>query len=274
MASKKNKRTRNAGDRGSAKKSSPRSSGESESRQAPPEQHESNNLDLTQAASGGQGSGSGGGGSSSGGSNGGDDGSINTSKIDFKRRRMLVKGASVVGGLGAVALAAPMVASMSPSARAKAAGAPVEADISKLEPGRSMTVEWRGKPVWMVSRTPEALASLAKVAGELSDPDCDVPQQPEYAKNETRSIKPEILVMVGICTHLGCSPTYRPEVAPADLGPDWLGGFFCPCHGSKFDFSGRVYAGVPAPTNLEVPPHQYLSDSLILIGVDQEGAAA
>ncbi len=199
--------------------------------------------------------------------------SIDMSGVDTKRRRMLVTGASVVGGLGAVALAAPLFSSMSPSERAKAAGAPVEADISKLVEGQSMTVEWRGKPVWIVRRTPEALASLAKVQGELRDPDCVEPQQPDYARNDTRSIKPELLVMVGICTHLGCSPTYRPDIAPADLGKDWLGGFFCPCHGSKFDFSGRVYAGVPAPTNLEVPPHKYLSDSLILIGVDQ-GAAA
>lgn len=202
------------------------------------------------------------------------DGSIRTDQVDPRRRRMLVSGASLVGGLGAVALAAPMVASMSPSERAKAAGAPVEADISKLEPGQRLTVEWRGKPVWVLNRTPEALESLAKVAGELSDPESDEEQQPEYARNETRSIKPELLVMVGICTHLGCSPTYRPEVAAADLGADWLGGFFCPCHGSKFDFSGRVYAGVPAPINMEIPPHKYLSDTLILIGVDQEEGVA
>jgi len=202
------------------------------------------------------------------------DSAINSDQVDPRRRRMLVTGASVVGGLGAVALAAPMVASMSPSERAKAAGAPVEADISKLEPGRRLTVEWRGKPVWIVNRTPEALEGLEKVAGQLSDPDSKVPQQPDYAQNATRSIKPELLVMVGICTHLGCSPTYRPEVAAADLGADWLGGFFCPCHGSKFDFAGRVYAGVPAPTNMEIPPHQYISDTLIKIGVDQEEGVA
>lgn len=200
---------------------------------------------------------------------------IRGDQVDAKRRRMLVTSAGVVGGLGAVALAAPMVASMSPSERAKAAGAPVEADISKLEPGQRLTIEWRGKPVWILNRTPEALASLEAVAAELSDPLCEADQQPEYALNETRSIKPEILVMVGICTHLGCSPTYRPEVAAADLGADWLGGFFCPCHGSKFDFSGRVYAGMPAPINLEVPPHKYLSETVILVGVDsEEGAAA
>ena len=199
---------------------------------------------------------------------------ISSDQVDPRRRRMLVTGATVVGGLGAVALAAPMVASMSPSERAKAAGAPVEADISKLEPGRRLTVEWRGKPVWIVNRTPEALEGLEKVAGQLSDPDSKVPQQPDYAQNATRSIKPELLVMVGICTHLGCSPTYRPEVAAADLGADWLGGFFCPCHGSKFDFAGRVYAGVPAPTNMEIPPHTYISDTLIKIGVDQEEGVA
>ena len=201
--------------------------------------------------------------------------SIRVDQVDTKRRRMLVTGAGVVGGLGAVALAAPMVASMSPSERAKAAGAPVEADISKLEPGQRLTIEWRGKPVWILNRTPDALGSLSEVAGQLADPDSEVDQQPEYARNETRSIKPEILVMVGICTHLGCSPTYRPDIAAADLGSDWLGGFFCPCHGSKFDFAGRVYAGVPAPTNLEVPPYKYLSETVILVGVDsEEGVAA
>ena len=201
--------------------------------------------------------------------------SIRTDQIDQKRRRMLVTGAGVVGGLGAVALAAPMVASMSPSERAKAAGAPVEADISKLEPGQRLTVEWRGKPVWILNRTAEALGSLTELTSQLADPDSDVDQQPEYARNETRSIKPEILVMVGICTHLGCSPTYRPEVAAADLGSDWLGGFFCPCHGSKFDFAGRVYSGVPAPTNLEIPPYKYLSETVIIVGVDsEEGVAA
>ncbi len=201
--------------------------------------------------------------------------SIRGDQVDVKRRRMLVSGASVVGGLGAVALVAPMVASMSPSEKAKAAGAPVEADISKLEPGQRLTVEWRGKPVWILNRTPDALGSLETLTDSLSDPSSEVDQQPEYARNETRSIKPEILVMVGICTHLGCSPTYRPEVAAADLGADWLGGFFCPCHGSRFDFAGRVYAGMPAPTNLEVPPHKYLSETVILVGVDsEEGVAA
>ena len=198
--------------------------------------------------------------------------SFSTDNVDKKKRRLLIAGASVVGGAGVAALAVPFVTSMSPSARALAAGAPVEVDISKLAPGQLMTVEWRGKPVWVVSRTEETLANLPKNDGSLRDPASEVPQQPEYAQNETRSIRPEVLVVIGICTHLGCSPTYRPELAPPDLGSEWLGGFFCPCHGSKFDFAGRVFQGVPAPTNLEIPPHQYLTDSRILIGED--GGAA
>lgn len=192
---------------------------------------------------------------------------------DPKRRRMLVRGASVVGGLGAVALAVPMLGSMSPSARAKAAGAPVQADISKLVAGQLLTVEWRGKPVWIVKRTEETLALLEKDAERLSDPDSAVEMQPEYARNPGRSIKPEYLVVVGICTHLGCSPSYRPEIAPPDLGDEWDGGFFCPCHGSRFDMSGRVYAGVPAPYNLEVPPYRYVDDNTIMVGEDSGVAA-
>jgi len=194
---------------------------------------------------------------------------------DPKRRKFLVGGAAAVGGLGAAALVAPMLASMSPSARAKAAGAPVEADISKISPGQLLTVEWRGKPVWIVNRTEEALEALAADTARLSDPDSEIEQQPAYAQNAARSIKPEYLVVVGVCTHLGCSPTYRPEIAPADLGGDWDGGFFCPCHGSKFDLAGRVYAGVPAPTNLEIPPYRYVDDGTIVVGEDpEEGAAA
>jgi len=192
---------------------------------------------------------------------------------DPKRRRLLVTGASVVGGAGAVAFLFPLVVSMSPSARAKAAGAPVEADVSKLLPGQLMTIEWRGKPVWVVSRTEETLASLKSEVSQLSDPESKEEQQPAYAANDVRARKPELFVVIGLCTHLGCSPTYRPEIAPADLGSDWMGGFFCPCHGSKFDMAGRVYSGVPAPTNLEVPPYQFLSDSIIVIG-DDSGAAA
>ncbi|NND90385.1 MAG: ubiquinol-cytochrome c reductase iron-sulfur subunit [Granulosicoccus sp.] len=192
---------------------------------------------------------------------------------DPRRRRMLVRSAVAVGGLGAVALAAPMLGSMSPSARAKAAGAPVEATIGKLAPGQLLTVEWRGKPVWIVRRTEETLKNLEAESERLSDPASEVEQQPEYTRNTVRSIKPQTLVVIGICTHLGCSPSYRPEIAPADLGADWDGGFFCPCHGSKFDLAGRVYKGVPAPTNLEIPPHRYVDDNTIIIGEDSGVAA-
>ena len=184
------------------------------------------------------------------------------------RRRFLTAATSVVGAVGVGFALVPFVSSMQPSAKARAAGAPVRADISKLQPGQMIRVKWRGKPVWLVSRTEEMLASLTTLTPKLSDPDSAEPMQPEYAQNEYRSIKPEILVTVGICTHLGCSPTYRPDVAPADLGGDWLGGFFCPCHGSRFDLAGRVYSGVPAPLNLEVPPHRYLSENELVIGED------
>ena len=186
------------------------------------------------------------------------------------RRRFLITATSVAGGIASVAWATPFVLSMMPSERAKAAGAPVEVDISKLEPGMLLLVEWRGKVVWILSRTPEMLATLTTLDGKLSDPKSEREQQPEYAKNLTRSIRPEILVTTGVCTHLGCSPVYRKEIAPADLGPDWLGGFFCPCHGSKFDLAGRVYKNVPAPTNLLVPPHIYLSENVLLIGSESK----
>ena len=197
---------------------------------------------------------------------------MSTEGVDTSKRRFLTAAATVVGGAGAVAVAIPFVSSMQPSARAQAAGAPVEADISKLEPGQRITVEWRGKPVWIVRRTERILKDLPTLDDRLRDPDSREEQQPPYAANPTRSIKPEYLVVVGICTHLGCSPTFRPEVAPEDLGPEWKGGFFCPCHGSRFDLAGRVFQGVPAPLNLVVPPHRYLSDTRILIGEDQ-GAA-
>ena len=186
------------------------------------------------------------------------------------RRRFLITATSVAGGIASVAWATPFILSMMPSERAKAAGAPVEVDISKLEPGMLLLVEWRGKVVWILSRTPEMLATLTTLDGKLSDPNSEREQQPEYAQNITRSIRPEILVTTGVCTHLGCSPVYRKEIAPADLGPDWLGGFFCPCHGSKFDLAGRVYKNVPAPTNLLVPPHIYLSDNVLLIGSESK----
>jgi ubiquinol-cytochrome c reductase iron-sulfur subunit len=186
------------------------------------------------------------------------------------RRRFLITATSVAGGIASVAWATPFILSMMPSERAKAAGAPVEVDISKLEPGMLLLVEWRGKVVWILSRTPEMLATLPTLDGIVSDPNSEREQQPEYAKNLTRSIRPEILVTTGVCTHLGCSPVYRKEIAPADLGPDWLGGFFCPCHGSKFDLAGRVYKNVPAPTNLLVPPHIYLSENALLIGSESK----
>ncbi len=168
-----------------------------------------------------------------------------------------------------VAAAVPFVASLTPSERAKAAGAPVEADVSKLAPGEMMTVEWRGKPVWILRRTPEMLASLKTTDDQVSDPKSEEPMQPEYAQNEARSIKPEYLVVVGICTHLGCSPSDKFKTGPeSGLGADWPGGFLCPCHGSTFDLAGRVYKSKPAPTNLEVPPHKYLTDATILIGED------
>ena len=189
------------------------------------------------------------------------------------RRRFLIAATSIAGGIAGVAVATPFMMSMMPSERAKAAGAPVEVDISKVEPGMLLLVEWRGKVVWVLNRTPEMLADLKKLDSQVSDPKSEKDQQPKYAQNETRSIKPAILVVEGVCTHLGCSPVYRKDIAPADLGADWLGGFFCPCHGSKFDLAGRVYKSVPAPTNLVVPPHLYLSDTTLLIGSDRKESA-
>lgn len=197
---------------------------------------------------------------------------MTTDNVDKSKRRTLVLATSAISAVGAGFVAVPFVASWSPSERAKTAGAPVEVDISKLDEGRLMTVEWRGKPVWIVKRSDKTLEELKTLEAELRDPTSENDQQPDYARNENRSRKPELLVLVGICTHLGCSPTFRPDIAPADLGADWKGGFFCPCHGSKFDLAGRVYSGVPAPKNLEVPPHYYLSENKILIGED--GGAA
>jgi len=197
---------------------------------------------------------------------------VDGQKVDTRKRKFLIAATSAVGGVAVAGVAVPLVMSMLPSARAKAAGAPVEVDISKVEPGMLLTVEWRGKPVWIVNRTQEMLELLAKHDDQLADAKSEQPQQPDYCKNANRSIKPEYLVAVGICTHLGCSPTYRKDVGAADLGGDWPGGFFCPCHGSRFDLAARVYKGVPAPTNLVIPPHQYLSDAKLLIGVDAKGA--
>ena len=195
-------------------------------------------------------------------------GSLDTANVDLGRRRFLNGATSVVGGAGVAALAYAFLATMSPSERARAAGAPVDVDISKLVPGQKVTIEWRGKPVWIVRRTQEALMSLEKVTGQLADPASEMPQQPGYIQESHRALNPEYLVMVGVCTHLGCSPTFRPDVGAPDLGSDWQGGFFCPCHGSKFDFSGRVYKSMPAPKNLVIPPYRYIADATIRVGED------
>ena len=189
--------------------------------------------------------------------------------VDLKKRRTLTLATSAVGIVGAGYVIYPFLAAWAPSEKAKAAGAPVEADISKLEAGQMMSVKWRGKPVWIVYRTERNLKDLPTLDPVLQDPNSDdTGQQPAYCKNPTRSIKPKYLVAIGICTHLGCSPTYRPDIAPSDLGPEWLGGFFCPCHGSRYDLAARVYSGMPAPKNMEIPPHQYLTDTTIQIGED------
>ena len=188
---------------------------------------------------------------------------------DPGRRRFLTLATSAVGAVGIGGAAWPFLASLKPSERAKALGAPVMVDISKLEDGQKINVAWRGKPIWVVKRTPDMVASLGKVTGELADPDNEANQQPAYAKNEARAIKPEVLVMIGSCTHLGCSPTFKPETPAPEIDANWQGGFYCPCHGSKFDLSGRVYKNVPAPKNLVVPPHRYASDTMIVIGEDQ-----
>jgi ubiquinol-cytochrome c reductase iron-sulfur subunit len=196
----------------------------------------------------------------------------NDDTVDDSRRQLLLATAAM-GGVAGVATAVPFVSSMLPSERAKAAGAPVEVDISKLSPGEMMTVEWRGKPVWIINRTKEQLESLKKTDDLVSDPKSDKDMQPPYCKNETRSIKPEILVAVGICTHLGCSPSEKFKTgADSGISPDWPGGFVCPCHGSTFDLAGRVYKSKPAPDNLEVPPHMYVNDAKIIIGEDKAGA--
>jgi ubiquinol-cytochrome c reductase iron-sulfur subunit len=198
---------------------------------------------------------------------------VDTQKIDSSKRTWLI-ASSCAGAIGGVAAAVPFVSTFQPSERAKAAGAAVEVDIAGLKPGEKMTVEWRGKPVWIVRRTPEQLASLSKVTGQLADPNSKrKPDEftPEYARNEGRSIKPEFFIGVGICTHLGCSPSDKFQPGPqASLPDDWQGGFLCPCHGSTFDFAGRVFKNKPAPDNLEVPPHMYLSDSKLLIGEDKK----
>lgn len=196
-----------------------------------------------------------------------------TDNVDRSKRRLLIAATTAAGGVAAAGAATPFILSWMPSERAKAAGAPVEVDVSAIAPGTMMNVEWQGKPVWVVNRTKEMLDGLDKNKDVLVDPDSSIPQQPDYSQNATRSIKPEYLVVLGICTHLGCSPTFRPEFAPADLGSDWVGGWFCPCHGSRFDMAGRVFKGAPAPTNLIVPPHKYLDDGRLLVGDDSKEKA-
>jgi ubiquinol-cytochrome c reductase iron-sulfur subunit len=197
---------------------------------------------------------------------------MSNSTVDASKRTWLI-ASSCAGAVGAGFVAVPFVSSFQPSERAKAAGAPVEVDISALRPGEKMTVEWRGKPVWIMKRTPEQLAGLKKIEANLADPKSErtAYPTPDYAKNEARSIKPEVFVAVGICSHLGCSPTDKLAAGPQPSLPnDWQGGFLCPCHGSTFDLAGRVYKNVPAPDNLEVPPHMYLSDNRLLIGEDKK----
>lgn len=199
---------------------------------------------------------------------------MNDQEKPDKTRRRLIVATSVVGGAASLGAAVPFAASMWPSERARAAGAPVEIDISNVGPGELAVFEWRGKPVWVMKRTKEMLDAIKQVDARVSDPKSEVDQQPGYAKNEYRSAKPELMVLVGICTHLGCSPQLKSAEAKAEMGSDWAGGFYCPCHGSKFDFAGRVYKGSPAPTNLEVPPYAYLSETTLVIGEDKEKKGA
>jgi len=199
---------------------------------------------------------------------------MNDQEKPDKTRRNLVVATSVAGGIASLGAAVPFVASMLPSERAKAAGAPVEVDLSKIAPGHLEIVEWRGKPVWVIRRTKEMLESLKVAEARLSDPDSKSSQQPEYAENEYRSKNPELMVMEGVCTHLGCSPQIRTAEAKAEMGADWAGGFYCPCHGSKFDYAGRVYRGAPAPTNLIVPPYTFVSETKLVIGEDEKTKGA
>jgi ubiquinol-cytochrome c reductase iron-sulfur subunit len=194
--------------------------------------------------------------------------------VNLGRRRFLTATTAVVGGVGGVFAAVPFYKSLLPSDKAKTAGAPVIADISKLEPGQRLAVRWRGQPVWIIRRTPELLAGLASLNGLLADPDSKIDHQPAYAANEMRSIKPEYAVIIGVCTHLGCAPTFFPDMVPQEFDSEWKGGFFCPCHGSRFDLAGRVFKNVPAPTNLRIPPYHFIDDHTIEIGVDPTAEAA
>lgn len=191
-------------------------------------------------------------------------------EVDRNRRRFLVQASATVGGVGVAAAAVPFAGSMSISARARAVGAPAEVDIGKIVPGQKVAHEWRGQPVWIIHRTPRMLESLSGARAQLADPDSNASEQPSYATNRFRARErhPEILVFVAICTHLGCVPQYRPEAGPVDLGSDWPGGFFCPCHGSRYDIAARVFRGQPAPRNMAVPPYMYMSDTRIVVGAD------
>jgi len=197
---------------------------------------------------------------------------MSNQQVDRSKRRFLIAATTAVGGVAGIAVMVPFVMSMLPSERAKAAGAPVEVDISKIEPGMLLAIAWQGKPVWVVNRTKEMLDMLPKNDPHLLDPKSLQSEQPTYCKNEWRSIKPEFLVVVGICTHLGCSPTFRKDVGAADLGADWPGGWFCPCHGSKYDLAARVFKDVPAPLNMAIPPYKYINNGRILVGDDGKGA--
>ena len=204
---------------------------------------------------------------------------MSTEGVDTSRRRFLTLATAGMGVVGGAAVVWPLLASLRPSAKAQAAGAPISVDLTSCEPGQKISMIWRGKAIWVVKRTPEMVASLAKVTGVLTDPDCKSTDtqfgmllQPDYAKNATRSLKPEIMVLIGSCTHLGCIPTFRPDHPAPDVAPNWEGGFYCPCHGSKFDLAGRVYQGSPAPKNLVVPPHRYANDTTLIVGEDTVAA--
>ena len=186
--------------------------------------------------------------------------------VDKERRKFLLTATKIVGGVGCAFAATPFISSWLPSAKAMAAGAPIEVDLSKMQPGQQVTVEWRGKPVWVIKRTKPMLDTLEKTRKNLRDPDSEADQQPNYAKNEFRSRTKDFLILVGVCTHLGCSPKFKPTLG--ELGPSWPGGFYCPCHGSTFDLAGRVFQGVPAPLNLEVPPYYFPKEDYVVIGED------
>lgn len=194
-------------------------------------------------------------------------------QVDQGRRQLLTAATVLTGAVGVAFAAVPFLASWKPSARARALGAPVEIDVSKLEAGALLKVEWRGKPVWVLRRTEEMLQALEGLDGQLADPASNSSEQPAYARNAARALRPEYMIMLGVCTHLGCAPVERFRRGDAEMGADWPGGFYCPCHGSKFDLAGRVFKGMPAPTNLSIPPHTFLDDNRILVGEDQARAA-